>query len=141
KMSKSGTFKAYVGSVAAAEVLDIMRRLEWSRGEQFRPDLAYIEEITPNWVENWVLIAPQLKETRPLDGLGERSVFLRDRRRPPLFGAISDPKHRSAPSLIAGTKTQIAGTNDDYSDPVATSLAEPKTGAILLYPIFEKEAP
>lgn len=134
KMSKSGKFNAYVGSASAATVLDIMRHLEWSRDEQFRPDLAYIEEITPDWVEDWVLIAPQLQKNGPLTGIGERSLFARERRRGPLFGAISDPKHRSAASLIAGTK-------QDYSDPFAASLTKPRRGSILLYPIATKAAP
>lgn len=139
--SEGGKFKAYVGIASAAQVLEILQSLQWDPLRQFRPDLAYVEEITPDFVGDWVLIAPQLQKTKPLPGLGERSVFARERRRDPLFGAISDPKHRSAPLLIAGTKTKLAKTKQNYSDPLAESLLKKNRGAMLLYPIATKAAP
>lgn len=134
-LPKGGKFQAYLGVVSADTVLNVLHQLIWvDFSDQFRPDLAYLEEITPKLVDDWVLIAPQLQKNQKLDGLGDRSVFARERRRDPLFGAISDPKHRQA-------ALRIAEAISSYGDPDVDSLAADKRGAVLLYPIATKDKP
>lgn len=130
-----GQFEAYVGFASADTVLEVLHQLIWvPSSDQFRPDLAYLEEITPKLVHDWALIAPQRQETQTLTGLGERSVFSRERRRAPLFGAISDPKHRPA-------GLRIAEAMPSWGDPFLDALAIEKRGAILLYPITTRAEP
>jgi len=59
-------------------------------------------------------------------------VFRRKRRRGSLFGAISDPKHRS-------TARRIAGAEQSIGDAAADALYGPKTGALLVYPVVEAD--
>jgi Z1 domain len=131
--SSDGVFKAYIGIVQADTVLAAFSELVWLRPDYFRADLAYIDEITGHGVNDWVVIAPQLREANfDLAGLGPRSVFLRKRRlgRDQLFGALSDPKHRPAAARIAGAE---ASWGDNYID----SLTQAERGAMLLYPLKE----
>lgn len=58
------------------------------------------------------------------------SYFARDRRRDPLFGAISDVKHRAAAMRIAGSLA-------DSGDTAVEDLTAPRRGVIVLYPIIE----
>jgi hypothetical protein len=131
-----GSFKAFVGTTPAGAVLDALSGLMWLRPGYFGADLAYVEEITEHGVNDWVVIAPQLRDAKTdLQGVGQRSVFQRKRRpgRDQLFGALSDPKHRPAAARIAGAE---ASWGDDYID----SLAQPERGALILYPLTEQPA-
>ncbi|MCW2539688.1 MAG: hypothetical protein JWN95_1413 [Frankiales bacterium] len=131
-----GTFKAYVGPTSADAVLDALSGLIWLRPGYFAPDLAYVQEITNHGVNDWVVIAPQLKvAASSLESVGQRSVFQRKRRpgRDQLFGALSDPKHRPAAARIAGSE---ASWGDDYID----SFVQPERGALVLYPLREPGA-
>ncbi|MGI8665548.1 MAG: Z1 domain-containing protein [Jatrophihabitans sp.] len=128
-----GVFKALIGITPAEVLLEALSRLTWLRPGYFSADLAYVEEITAHGVNDWVVIAPQLRDANEsLEGLGPRSVFVRKRRpgRDQLFGALSDPKHRPAAACIAGAE---ASWGDNYVD----SLAQPERGAVLLYPLRE----
>lgn len=53
------------------------------------------------------------------------------RRRGPLFGAISDPKHRPVADRIAGV--------GDLDDKLANSLHRRRGGAVFVYPVVEYE--
>jgi len=66
-----------------------------------------------------------------VEGEGPLSVFRRRRRRAPLFGAISDPKHRPAAGRIAGV--------GELPDPAADALHQPRRGAVLVYPLVEHD--
>jgi hypothetical protein len=80
------------------------------------------------------VILPQHAGSGPratIAGHGPLSVFRRRRRRDPLFGAISDPKHRFAADRIAGV--------GHVADPLADELHQPRRGALLIYPVVEYE--
>ena len=126
----SQPFAAYTGVVRHAELVEALKRLVWVADGYFAPRLRYLEELASQ-VDDWALILPQTQEaSADLAGLGPRSIFHRERRRDPLFGAISDPKHRPPAH-------RIAGTIGPYSDSAVESLAQPRRGAVLFYPVVE----
>jgi len=144
---KKYSFDALKGSISPDVFLDIASSLKWCAPTQFAPHLAYLREITGGrhaQVEEWAVLAPQLglsKGTKTSEGghglvLGARedsvSWFLRSRRRNPLFGAISEPKHRTVPRRIAGALATEC--NEETK-----ALTGPRKGAILLYPVIERK--
>ncbi|SED32364.1 Z1 domain-containing protein [Rhodococcus koreensis] len=151
-------FKAFTGHILAPEFFDIISSLKWHAPAQFSPYLTYLREITAEQrVEDWIVLAPQHEsgDTQVIDMASGRSFswFSRDRRRGPLFGAISDPKHRSVPMHIA-TPSALAGHLSDenhaqtlnsgaMSDNVrraveaAENLSADRRGVVVLYPIIE----
>ncbi|MCZ2849129.1 Z1 domain-containing protein [Modestobacter sp. VKM Ac-2978] len=124
------SFTALTGVVPHEQVLDVLRDFAWLRSDYFSPDLRYLEEITGQ-LDDWVLLAPQLAlgASATLPDVGSRSLFRRERRRAPMFGAISEPRHRRAGIVVA---TRGGGT-----DPVARQLAQQRRGVLLLYPVIE----
>ena len=127
-----GTYDCRYGIASHSEFLSSIRRLKWLYPDCFRADLAFFEECMGEGNE-WVVMMPQLqREKLSLPELGERSVFVRTRRRDPLFQAISDPKHRQ-------TALRIAGSIGSYGDRIADELHSPSRGAVLIYPVLEKQ--
>ncbi|MBF6250886.1 Z1 domain-containing protein [Nocardia farcinica] len=131
------TFKALAGVRSADEVLGLLEALEWRAPSQFTPHLEYLRQITRTdrqLVEDWLILAPQHNRAASKASFEpngrEYSWFGRERRRDPLFGAISDPKHRAA-------ALRIAGALADSGDPVTESLVRPKRGVLVVYPIVE----
>lgn len=125
-------FDAFIGLVEQGTFLSAIADYKWVTEDYFSPDLAFFEELTGQ-VDDWVVIMPQLGirgMNRTLPGVGRRSLFRRDRRRGPLFQAISDPKHRHA-------VRRIAGSRDAYGDPAVEALLQRGRGAVLLYPLIE----
>lgn len=142
--SRSGfqQYRAFVGTMLADGLLHAFEALTWLRPGYFAPNLAYLREITGSGVQDWVVIAPQLKDPKnvvDLPGVGPRSAFDRDRRQregssnQELFGAISDPKYRLAAARICG-----AGGPVDWHDPQVDGLIHPQRGSIVIYPIIER---
>ncbi|MFG2295357.1 Z1 domain-containing protein [Streptomyces sp. NPDC048603] len=133
-------YRALTGTLGADDFLSLVSELVWEHPQQFAPHLRYIEEITKKGlVEEWVVLAPQHAgahgKSVVLGSEGRRySWFERDRRRDrfPLFGAISDKKHR-------GVAHRIAGALPDSGDPATESLVADRRGAVVLYPIVERE--
>ncbi|WP_137989125.1 Z1 domain-containing protein [Streptomyces vilmorinianum] len=130
-------FAALTGRLDAAGLFDLVSSIRWGAPSQFAPHLDYLREITtsiPAQVDDWVVLAPQHAQTgrRIRLGTADRtySYFARDRRRDPLFGAISDLKHRAAAMCIAGSLA-------DSGDAAVESLVAPRRGVIVLYPIVE----
>ena len=77
------------------------------------------------------MIAPQTRESnRDLEGLGLRSVVIRQRRRGDMFGALSDPKHRPPAARIVGARPS-------WSDQYVDSLVRVRRAAMLLYPVVK----
>ncbi|MFF4157124.1 Z1 domain-containing protein [Streptomyces sp. NPDC001678] len=128
---------ALVGTVPADGMLSVLSALKWHSGEQFAPHLAYLEEITKHsgQIDDWLVVAPQHTTRRQQIVLGDSarsfSWFGVERRRDPLFGAISNPRHRAALLRIAGA---LPSCGDDATEQY---VAE-RRGAIALYPIVEK---
>lgn len=103
--------------------------------DHFRADLTWLDGLTPEQIADWVVILPQHTGKSPratIAGHGPLSVFRRKRRRDPLFGAISDPKHRWASDRIAGVGT--------HADALADQLHQERRGALLFYPMVETES-
>ncbi|MCC9741307.1 Z1 domain-containing protein [Streptomyces sp. MNU89] len=135
---KSHRFSAFTGFLAPDDLMPLLRSLKWQTGQQFEPHLAYLEEISksPRQVDDWLVLAPQHAGSgrRAAIGASDRSFswFSRDRRRGPLFGAISEPKHRPAAHRIAGAVPSCGDlTTERY-------VAE-RRGVVVLYPIVEPE--
>jgi hypothetical protein len=132
--TKATRFDAFIGLVDHVTFLAVIRDFRWVTEDYFSPDLAFFEELTGQ-VDDWVVVMPQLGTRgayRTLPGVGRRSLFRRDRRRGPLFQAISDPKHRHA-------VRRIAGSRDAYGDPVVETLQQARRGSLLLYPLIEED--
>jgi hypothetical protein len=136
-------FDALTGSITSDAFLDLVSKLKWRAPAQFAPHLAYIQQIARGkhaQVDDWVVLAPQLGSAKGADKTADRirlgnsdrpfSWFERTRRRDPLFGAISDPKHRAVP-------LRIAGALPDSGDDATEGLVADRRGAIVLYPIVE----
>ncbi|MFE6098426.1 Z1 domain-containing protein [Streptomyces laurentii] len=130
-------YAAFAGRLDAASLFDLVSQVRWGAPSQFAPHLDYLREITEGGqVDDWIVLAPQHAQSGRRIRIGTAgrtySYFARERRRDPLFGAISDLKHRAA-------ATRIAGGLADSGDPTVESLTTPKRGAFVLYPIVEPE--
>ncbi|MEU8774045.1 Z1 domain-containing protein [Streptomyces sp. NPDC048606] len=132
-------FRALRGTLAAPALLETLGQLRWELPDQFLPHLRYLREITEaGKVDDWMVLAPQHATTTDAKsvvlGEGGRAYawFSRDRRadRGPLFGAISDRKHR-------GVAHRIAGALGPSSDPATEALVAERRGALVLYPIVQ----
>ncbi|MFF8411923.1 Z1 domain-containing protein [Streptomyces omiyaensis] len=133
----SHRFAALTGRLEPGALLALLSDVRWGAPSQFAPHLDYLREITasgPAQVDDWIVLAPQHAQPGRRIRIGgdgrSYSYFARDRRRAPLFGAISDLKHRAAALRIAGALT-------DSADVTLEGLVAPRRGAIVLYPIVE----
>ncbi len=125
---------ALYGFIEHQGFVEILKELRWQPDDHFAADLAWLEGLDSEQIEDWAVVLPQHVGGGPratLKGHGSLSVFRRRRRRGPLFGAISDPKHRPVADRIAGV--------GDLDDPLAGSLHRPRRGAVLVYPVVEYE--
>jgi hypothetical protein len=130
----SGTYPARYGTVPHPSFIGILRKLRWQPSDHFSADLTWLQGLESSQLEDWVVILPQHVGKGPVSTVveeGPLSVFRRRRRRAPLFGAISDPKHRLAADRIAGVGA--------LPDPFAESLHRLRRGAVLVYPVVEYE--
>jgi len=134
----SGTrpFPARYGTIDHPTFVAMLKQLHWQPHDHFAADLTWLEGLGPDQIEDWAIVLPQHVDRGPRATLaphGSLSVFRRRRRRGrgPLFGAISDPKHRPVADRIAGV--------GDLDDPLADSLHRQRRGAVLVYPVVEYE--
>lgn len=135
-------FDAYHGLLSGAEALNIFENLRWHAPSQFAPHLSYLSAVskaTPAKVDDWLVLAPQHQGGGSRLVLAEdRSIswFKRDRRRGPIFGAISDPKHRGVALRVAGAlpESGVAGAATGMTE----SFVAGRRGVIVLYPVIEK---
>ncbi|MGW3266564.1 Z1 domain-containing protein [Streptomyces sp. NPDC001056] len=132
-------YDAFVGRIHPKDFLDLIGKLRWSAPSQFEPHLAYLTEInqgSSSDVDDWLVIAPQhaKRGQRLALGADNRSFawFGRERRRGPLFGAISEPKHRAVPH-------RIAGALPESGDPSTEGLVAPRRGVLVVYPLVEPQ--
>ncbi|MCD2133343.1 Z1 domain-containing protein [Rhodococcus qingshengii] len=134
-------FTALAGRVDRTQLFELLENLRWCAPSQFFPHLAYLRVITDReLVDDWLVLAPQHNTARLDPGEGQvanwgtsrsYSYFSRDRRREPLFGAISDPKHRPGPIKIA--QNRLLRVPGDEHPRTST-----RTGVVVLYPIVER---
>jgi hypothetical protein len=130
----TGLYPTRYGIVTHHELLTQLKQLAWLPTDDFEPDLRWLTELTSDQLKDWVVILPQHKTAgrrATIAGRHDLSVIGRVRRRPPRFGAISDPKHRHAASRIAGVGI--------HPDPLADELHRARRGAVLVYPVLEKD--
>ncbi|MFC8448528.1 Z1 domain-containing protein [Kitasatospora sp. NPDC057223] len=126
-------FTALTGLASRGEVLSVLEELRWLDRSYFAPHLEYVRGLSEaSLVDDWLIIAPQLTARTSVSAsiLGSRPLTLaqRQRRRDPLFGAISEGHHRPALSRLAG-----AGVRTD--DPMTESLVKARRGVLALYPV------
>ncbi|MFD8996800.1 Z1 domain-containing protein [Streptomyces abikoensis] len=130
-------FDALAGIFPADAMLEVLSSLKWHTGEQFAPHLTYLEEITKHsgQIDDWLVVAPQHATQRQRIILGGArrpySWFGVERRRDPLFGGISNPRHRAA--LL-----RVAGSLPSCGDTVTEQYVTERRGVVALYPIVEK---
>ncbi|MFD2417304.1 Z1 domain-containing protein [Amycolatopsis pigmentata] len=137
KLSKARDYPAYIGLLPHAALISALDALRWADNDNFAPDLRWLKTLTPQQIEDWAIIVPQLTDQSPTSkilGNGPFSLHKRQRRRSPYFGAISDPKHRLAADRIAGVDSSIV-------DPDADAWRGPGRGSVMLYPVFEGNEP
>ncbi|MFE7773114.1 Z1 domain-containing protein [Streptomyces sp. NPDC057445] len=140
-LGRTDSYPALVGHVGHGALLTVLNNLRWSAPGQFAPHLEYLSQLgkSSTGVDDWLLIAPQQNSTRRTEAtpLGSRSMTLarRSRRRGNLFGAISEPRHRSVALRIAGALTDGSG------NPCVESLVRDRRGVLVLYPLIEPETP
>ncbi|WP_425841702.1 Z1 domain-containing protein [Streptomyces fractus] len=129
-------FDALFGLLKPAELLEVVEGLRWLPGEHFTPHLTYLRVMSrdPAQLNDWLVVAPQHTRSGKRVALGERgreySWFGVERRRDPLFGGISNPRHRAA--LL-----RVAGTLASCGDPTTERVAAERRGVVALYPIVE----
>ncbi|WP_406106426.1 Z1 domain-containing protein [Streptomyces sp. NBC_01003] len=130
-------FDAFSGVLPADEMVDVLDSARWLPGSsEFDPHLAYLKEISksPEQLKDWFVVAPQHTRSGGRLALAsdgrEYSCFGLERRRDPLFGAISNPRHRAA--LL-----RVAGALPSCDDPTTERWATERRGVIAIYPIVE----
>ncbi|MFS0695838.1 Z1 domain-containing protein [Streptomyces nitrosporeus] len=132
------SYEAVLGSVGHDTLLGVLCDLRWSAPAQFSPHLESLVTAaeTGHAVDDWLVIVPRQTSARRVEAsiLGSRPLSLasRTRRRGDLFGAISEPKHR-------GAALRVAGALGDTKDASIESLVRKRRGALVLYPLVEKE--
>lgn len=135
----SHRFSALTGTLSPTSFLDLVRSLKWGADTQFDPHLAYLAEICGphrTEVDDWIVLAPQhtTGNKKVTVGTSDRplSWFARQRRRGPVFGAISEPKHRP-------TAHRIAGALPSCGDAATERFVAERRGVVILYPVVEPQ--
>ncbi|MFF7437143.1 Z1 domain-containing protein [Streptomyces sp. NPDC008122] len=133
------TFQATTALVPHAELISVLRQLEWEGDNHFTPHLNYLAQLDGSLatVDNWLLVAPQTTPSRRVEatllGHGPASLVRRFRQMGKVaFGRISGLEHRRwAQALINGTQT-------DTLPPGPLALGS-RTGVVLLYAVVETD--
>ncbi|GAA3489278.1 Z1 domain-containing protein [Streptomyces cremeus] len=131
---------ALLNVVNPGSLMPVLEGLRWEHKEPFAPNLHYLRSLAarPDLLKDWLVIAPQHAGRRSLaasiDGSRPLAISRRERRagRGPLFGYISDPKHRA-------TATRIAGGGTPTNDSATERLVTPGRGVVLIYPVIDRD--
>ncbi|GGT27808.1 Z1 domain-containing protein [Streptomyces purpureus] len=135
---KPHRFEALTGLFPSNRILPILRQLKWLVPEHFQPHLTYLEDITnvSGQLDDWLVVAPQHTARTQQIVLGDSgrrfSWFGVERRRDPLFGGISNPRHRDA-------LRRVAGALPSCGDAATEAYVSERRGVVALYPIVEKK--
>lgn len=136
---RNDSFEALLGTLDHHALLGILSDLRWSTPTQFSPHLEALVHAgeTANSIDDWLVIVPQQTSARRTEAkvFDSRPLSLahRSRRRGDLFGAISEPQHRSV-------ALRVAGALNASGDPLVESLVRERRGVVVLYLVVE-EAP
>ncbi|CAM5545218.1 Z1 domain-containing protein [Streptomyces atroolivaceus] len=132
---RDDSYQAVLGTLDHSALVGLLRDLRWSTPTQFSPHLESLVHAGSS-IDEWLVIVPQQTSKRSIEAsiLASRPLTLagRTRRRGDFFGAISEPKHR-------GVALRVAGALQDSQDPLVESLARPRRGVLVLYPLVEEE--
>ncbi len=126
--SDKGMFDAFVGVVDAEAFVDVVSRLRYE-GRHYKTAVEpvirhYRDLLADRSLTSMLLILPQAGNRHThVDGVGQRAVVRRKRRRGSLFGEITDSKHRHVAADFA------KGDAADILAPHRTA----NTGAALVY--------
>ena len=74
------TFEAYECEIPHADALKVLRKLTWDNSECFMADLRWLETLTPDQLDRWLVLLPQLKknpQTAIIEGMGPFSLHPR----------------------------------------------------------------
>ncbi len=135
----STDFEARVGTVSHRTLLEVLCDLRWSDPGWFSPYLEFLLSAEQrSGIDDWFVITPMQTSTGHHEarilGHGPFTPAQRTRRqdRAPLFGEISEPRHRPAARRIAGVDPAIGNAAIEES-------IRPRRGSLVLYPVVESE--
>ncbi|GAA1290526.1 hypothetical protein Psi02_15170 [Planotetraspora silvatica] len=135
RASANISFPSFVGRIDHNAFIDIFSTLQWDDRDTVEPDLHWLRGLGAEQIKDWVLLFPQHVRSGEaksiIFGKGPLSLFRRSRLRPSYFGAISESRHRPVANRIAGAEPSIGDTETD-------ALTAPKRGAVIIYPVIEK---
>jgi Z1 domain len=140
KAAAKVSFEAYAGCISHGGLLTALGGLHWMTPAYLQPDFRFLEEAGEKGrIDDWLVILPlhrdHVSTAVMLPGLGRRSVFERTRQEGKSFGPIAEPRHRVPAKFIAGA--DLIGLDDE----ALMRYAQPKRGALLLYPVVTKGHP
>ncbi|GAA1774304.1 Z1 domain-containing protein [Luedemannella helvata] len=124
------TYEALVTVTDHRSMLAVLSKLTWLNTDTLQPELAWLGSLSPQQLQNWVVIFPyQTRSTtrRTLFGYGPFSMFERRRTTTGSMSVLSESRHRNAAYRIAGVPTK-------HPDPAADNLHSAATAAIIVYP-------
>jgi len=128
------SFSALTARVSHADLLKVLKPLEWEPQGHFLPHLRYLEQLDGALakVDDWLLISPRLSEANRNEAsvLGSVPLPLARRSRQGTkvsFGRISFEDHRLAAQLLI----------DAAPTAPQTAPVGPSTGVALLFPVIE----
>ncbi|WP_298991821.1 Z1 domain-containing protein [uncultured Pseudokineococcus sp.] len=138
----ASSLQAFTGVVGATDVVDLLGTLTWlpDYGQRtVAPRLKYYRRLLKEAaagdprLHDLLVVMPQPGEDiRTIQGVGPRAVVRRDRRRRgglPLFGEITDPKHRRYAEQLLGPTPP--------SGHALADMWEPDRGVLLVYLVQE----
>jgi len=136
-------YQADYGVIKPAELLAVLRKIEWLVPGNFGPDLAWLSGLSTAQLQQWVVFVPRQTNTlslRTIDGVGPFSIFNRKRTGTGALAVASEGRHRNAAYRIAGLPIPATEPGrppkeiwDPEADRLRTLLGE-ATGAMVLYP-------
>jgi hypothetical protein len=105
-------------------MVEVLKQLQWRSDDTFKADLAWIESLDDNAIDEWIIVLPQQQ------GRSGRDVTI------PELGTFS----------LHGRKIvndSLRGNSESLHREALASLANrtPKTGCAIIYPVIDKDRP
>ncbi|GAA0650909.1 hypothetical protein GCM10009535_31290 [Streptomyces thermocarboxydovorans] len=131
-------YEARVGTISHETLTTVLCALRWSAPSQFSPHLEFLLGAAQGAtkIDDWLVITPLQTSARRVEarilGHGPFTPARRNRRRGPLFGALSEPKHRDV-------ALRVAGALETAGNAAVEGYVRSGRGALLLYPVVESE--